>query len=118
MDEQESAAREEREGETPWGCNRTGEDPLKALSADLRACERIERGVVSTNPFSTFLILPPAARDLAFTSGCRPDGRRDTMSGLIRTGLIKRDKEKARVDDFAFPMRGRSRCHVATQTRE
>lgn len=33
-------------------------DRLKALLAGLRTCERIERGVVSTNPFSTFSFSP------------------------------------------------------------
>lgn len=74
------------------GCSRTGEDRLKALLAGLRTCERIGR-VVSTNPFSTFLILPPAARGLTFTDVSTRGGRGDTMSGLIRTGLIKRNIE-------------------------
>lgn len=90
-DEHESAARGQTR-ETPRGCSRTGEDRLKALLAGLRTCERIGRGV-STNPFSTFLILPPAARGLTFTDVSTGGGRGDTMSGLIRTSLIKRNKE-------------------------
>jgi len=41
-------------------------DRLKALLTGLRTCERIERGVVSTNPFSTFSFSPHRCLSLPY----------------------------------------------------
>lgn len=56
---EESEEQDRGANEGHWGRNRTREDRPKALLAGLRTYETIERGLVSTNPFSLFLFEPP-----------------------------------------------------------
>lgn len=76
---------------------------LKALLAGFGTCERIERGVVSTNPFSPFSFgLHPPSSSLALLSlrARRLNIPRcllpRTMSGLIHECSLGRTKKRAR----------------------